>query len=276
MKKIKSPISVIIRIMVFLATLITVGVIVTLVVYIPAKGIPNLKPELFEWEYTTENASMMPSIINTLIMTALALVMAVPVGVFSAIYMVEYAKRGSKLVKLVSLTTETLSGIPSIIYGLFGYLFFVIALGWKLSFMGGAITLAIMVLPTIMRTTEEALKAVPDSFREGSFGLGAGKLRTIFRIVLPSAVPGILSGVILSVGRIAGETAALLYTAGTQAKVPESLFDSGSTLSVHMYKLMSEGLYTQQAYATAVVLLVMVVLINVLSSKLAKKLQKEY
>lgn len=276
MKKIKSPISVIIRIMVFLATLITVGVIVTLVVYILAKGIPNLKPELFEWEYTTENASMMPSIINTLIMTALALVMAVPVGVFSAIYMVEYAKRGSKLVKLVSLTTETLSGIPSIIYGLFGYLFFVIALGWKLSFMGGAITLAIMVLPTIMRTTEEALKAVPDSFREGSFGLGAGKLRTIFRIVLPSAVPGILSGVILSVGRIAGETAALLYTAGTQAKVPESLFDSGSTLSVHMYKLMSEGLYTQQAYATAVVLLVMVVLINVLSSKLAKKLQKEY
>ncbi|MBQ8316913.1 MAG: phosphate ABC transporter permease PstA [Lachnospiraceae bacterium] len=276
MKKIKSPISVIIKIMVFLATLITVGVIVTLVVYILAKGIPNLKPELFEWEYTTENASMMPSIINTLIMTALALVMAVPVGVFSAIYMVEYAKRGSKLVKLVSLTTETLSGIPSIIYGLFGYLFFVIALGWKLSFMGGAITLAIMVLPTIMRTTEEALKAVPDSFREGSFGLGAGKLRTIFRIVLPSAVPGILSGVILSVGRIAGETAALLYTAGTQAKVPESLFDSGSTLSVHMYKLMSEGLYTQQAYATAVVLLVMVVLINVLSSKLAKKLQKEY
>ena len=276
MKKIKSPISVIIKIMVFLATLITVGVIVTLVVYILAKGIPNLKPELFEWEYTTENASMMPSIINTLIMTALALVMAVPVGVFSAIYMVEYAKRGSKLVKLVSLTTETLSGIPSIIYGLFGYLFFVIALGWKLSFMGGAITLAIMVLPTIMRNTEEALKAVPDSFREGSFGLGAGKLRTIFRIVLPSAVPGILSGVILSVGRIAGETAALLYTAGTQAKVPESLFDSGSTLSVHMYKLMSEGLYTQQAYATAVVLLVMVVLINVLSSKLAKKLQKEY
>lgn len=276
MKKIKSPISLIIRIMVFLAALITVGVIVTLVVYILAKGIPNLKPELFEWEYTTENASMMPSIINTLIMTALALVMAVPVGVFSAIYMVEYAKRGSKLVKLVSLTTETLSGIPSIIYGLFGYLFFVIALGWKLSFMGGAITLAIMVLPTIMRTTEEALKAVPDSFREGSFGLGAGKLRTIFKIVLPSAVPGILSGVILSVGRIAGETAALLYTAGTQAKVPESLFDSGSTLSVHMYKLMSEGLYTQQAYATAVVLLVMVVLINVLSSKLAKKLQKEY
>ena len=272
----KSPISLIIRIMVSLAALITVGVIVTLVVYILAKGIPNLKPELFEWEYTTENASMMPSIINTLVMTALALAMAVPVGVFSAIYMVEYAKRGSKLVKLVSLTTETLSGIPSIIYGLFGYLFFVIALGWKLSFMGGAITLAIMVLPTIMRTTEEALKAVPDSFREGSFGLGAGKLRTIFRIVLPSAVPGILSGVILSVGRIAGETAALLYTAGTQAKVPESLFDSGSTLSVHMYKLMSEGLYTQQAYATAVVLLVMVVLINVLSSKLAKKLQKEY
>lgn len=272
----KRPFSLLIMILVSLATLITAGILGALVIYIFVKGIPNINADLFAWEYTTENASMMPAIINTVLMTALSLIMAVPVGVFSAIYMVEYAKRGSKLVAIVSLTTETLSGIPSIIYGLFGYLFFVIALGWKLSFIGGAITLAIMVLPTIMRTTEEALKAVPDSFREGSFGLGAGKLRTIFKIVLPSAVPGILSGVILSIGRIAGETAALLYTAGTQAKVPDSLFDSGCTLSVHMYKLMSEGLYTNQAYATAVVLLLMVVLINALSGKVAKKLQKEY
>ncbi len=272
----KHPVSSLVLTLVILATVVTVGLLGAIIIYILVKGIPNFSIDLFAWEYTSENVSMMPAIINTLLMTVLSLLMAVPVGVFSAIYMVEYAKRGSRLVKLVSLTTETLSGIPSIIYGLFGYLFFVIALGWKLSFIGGAITLAIMVLPTIMRTTEEALKAVPDSFREGSFGLGAGKLRTIFKIVLPSAVPGILSGIILAIGRIAGETAALLYTAGTQAKVPESIFDSGSTLSVHMYKLMSEGLYTHQAYASAVVLILMVVLINALSGYVARKLQKEY
>lgn len=187
--------------------------------------------------------------------------------------LVEYAKRGNKLVSIVRITTETLSGIPSIVYGLFGYLMFVIAFGWGLSFFGGALTLSIMVLPTIMRTTEEALLSVPDSYREGSFGLGAGRLRTIFKVVLPSAVPGILSGVILAIGRIVGETAALIFTSGTTAEIPKSLFDSGCTLAVHMYKLLSEGLYTKQAYATAVVLLVMVVIINAASGKLAKKLQ---
>ncbi len=277
LKKYKNkPFSLFLRIIVYLSALITIGILCTLILYIVIKGVPNITPELFAWEYTSENASMMPAIINTVLMTGLALILAVPVGVFSAIYMVEYAKKGSRLVALVSLTTETLSGIPSIIYGLFGYLVFVVALGWRLSFLGGAITLAIMVLPTIMRTTEEALKAVPDSFREGSYGLGAGRLKTIFKIVLPSAVPGILSGVILAIGRIVGETAALLYTAGTQAKIPESVFDSGCTLAVHMYKLMSEGLYTNQAYATAVVLLVMVIIINTISGKLAKKLQKNY
>lgn len=272
----RKPFSLFLLILVCLAALITVFVLGALIVYIVVKGVPNINGKLFEWEYTTENASMMPAIINTALMTLLSLVISVPIGVFSAIYMVEYARRGNKLVGIVSLTTETLSGIPSIIYGLFGYLLFVIALHWGLSFLGGAITLAIMVLPTIMRTTEEALKAVPDSFREGSFGLGAGKLRTIFKIILPSAMPGILSGVILAIGRIAGETAALLYTAGTQAKVPTSLFDSGCTLAVHMYKLMSEGLYTNQAYATAVVLLLMVIIINALSGFVAKKFQKEY
>ena len=196
------------------------------------------------------------------LMTALSLLIAVPIGICSAIYLVEYAKRGNKLVSVVRITTETLSGIPSIVYGLFGYLMFVIAFGWGLSFFGGALTLSIMVLPTIMRTTEEALLSVPDSYREGSFGLGAGRLRTIFKVVLPSAVPGILSGVILAIGRIVGETAALIFTSGTTAEIPKSLFDSGCTLAVHMYKLLSEGLYTKQAYATAVVLLVMVVIIN--------------
>lgn len=272
----RKPFSLFLFIIVGLSALITVGVLGALIIYIVVKGVPNITTDLFAWEYTTENASMMPAIINTMLMTFLSLLIAIPIGVCSAIYLVEYAKRGNNLVGIVSLTTETLSGIPSIIYGLFGYLLFVIALKWGLSFMGGAITLAIMVLPTIMRTTEEALKAVPDSFLEGSFGLGAGKLRTIFKIILPSAMPGILSGVILAIGRIAGETAALLYTAGTQAKVPGSLFDSGCTLAVHMYKLMSEGLYTKQAYATAVVLLLMVICINALSSCIAKKFRKEY
>lgn len=272
----RKPFSLVALLLVIASAVITVGILGALIIYIVVKGVPNINADLFAWEYTTENVSMLPAIINTVLMTGLALLIAVPVGVCSAIYMVEYAKRGNKLVTIVSLTTETLSGIPSIIYGLFGYLFFVVALGWGLSFLGGAITLSIMVLPTIMRTTEEALKSVPDSFREGSFGLGAGRLRTIFKVVLPSAVPGILSGIILSIGRIVGETAALLYTSGTQAKIPESLFDSGSTLSVHMYKLMSEGLYTNQAYATAVVLLLMVILINAVSERVAKKFGKEY
>ena len=269
----KRPLSMFLLMAVTVSAVITVGVLGALVIYILANGIMNLSPELFAWKYTTENVSMLPAIINTFLMTALSLLIAVPIGICSAIYLVEYAKRGNKLVSIVRITTETLSGIPSIVYGLFGYLMFVIAFGWGLSFFGGALTLSIMVLPTIMRTTEEALLSVPDSYREGSFGLGAGRLRTIFKVVLPSAVPGILSGVILAIGRIVGETAALIFTSGTTAEIPKSLFDSGCTLAVHMYKLLSEGLYTKQAYATAVVLLVMVVIINAASGKLAKKLQ---
>ena len=172
---------------------------------------------------------------------------------------------------IVRITAETLTGIPSIVYGLFGFLLFAVALGWSYTILGGAMTLAIMILPTIMRTTEEALKAVPDSYREGSFGLGAGRLRTVFQVVLPSAVPGILAGIILAVGRIVGETAALMYTAGTVAGIPSNLFGSGRTLAVHMYVLTNEGLYTNQSYATAVVLLVIVVCINAVSGFIAKK-----
>ena len=207
-------------------------------------------------------------------MTLLSLLIAVPLGVCAAIYLVEYAGRGSRLVGLVRLTAETLSGIPSIVYGLFGALFFVGALHWGLSLLSGACTLSIMILPLIMRTTEEALRAVPDSFREGSFGLGAGRLRTVFRIVLPSAVPGILAGVILGIGRVVGESAALIYTAGTVPEVAESLFDSARTLSVHMYALSNEGLHIDQTYATAVVLLVIVVGINTLSAGIARKIAK--
>lgn len=260
--------------LVFASAALTFLVLFFLIAYILVHGIPNLTPQLFALKYTTENASMLPSIINTLIIVVLSLVIAVPLGIFSAIYLVEYAKRGNKFVKIIRLTTETLSAIPSIVYGLFGALFFVTALKWGYSLLAGALTLSIMILPLIMRTTEEALKSVPDSFREGSFGLGAGKLRTVFNIVLPSAIPGILAGVILAVGRIIGETAALIYTAGAVAEVPSSIMGSGSTLAVHMYNLSREGLYMNQAYAVSVVLLIFVLLINWGSGMIAKKLTK--
>ena len=269
--RLNHPLSFIVFLLTWTAAVITAAVVVFLIVYILIKGIPNIKPSLFAWKYTSENVSMMPSIINTVTLTLMSLFLAVPIGVFSAVYLTEYAKKGNPLVKLVRTTTETLAGIPSIVYGLFGYLVFVIACKFQQSMLSGALTLAIMILPTMMRTTEEALLSVPDSYREGSFGLGAGRLRTIFKVVLPSAVPGILSGIILSVGRIVGETAALIYTSGTVAGIPKSILSSGRTLSVHMYALLSEGLYMEQAYATAVVLLIMVLLINILSGFLAKK-----
>ena len=269
-----SPLSLVLRILVTAAAIITVAVLLFLVAYIVIMGLPNLKPSLFELEFTSENASLLPALINTVLMTVLSLVVAVPVGIFSAIYLVEYARRGNKLVGVVRITAETLSGIPSIVYGLFGYLFFVISFGWGYSMVGGALTMAIMILPLIMRTTEEALMSVPDSFREGSFGLGAGKLRTVFRIILPSAMPGILSGIILGIGRIVGETAALMFTSGSVAKVAIDPMDSGRTLAVHMYNLLNEGLAREAAYATAVVLLVLVVGINALSSFVARKFTK--
>lgn len=270
----KSPLSLVLFLLVTISAVITAFVLFFLIAYILVKGVPHLTPELFSWTYNSENVSMLPSIVNTFLMTLLSLIIATPMGIFSAIYLVEYAKRGSKIVKVVRITAETLSGIPSIVYGLFGMLFFVVTLHWGYSILSGAFTLAIMILPLIMRTTEEALKSVPDFYREGSFGLGAGRLRTVFRIVLPSAVPGILAGVILAIGRIVGETAALIFTAGTVPEIPESLFDSARTLSVHMYNLSREGLYVDQAYATAVVLLLVVIIINSLSNFVAKKIAK--
>lgn len=271
----RHPGSLILAIITKLAITATVLVLGFILFYILIKGIPHLTPSLFELKYTTENVSMMPAIVNTLIITLLSLLIAGPIGIFSAIYLVEYAKKGNKLVNIVRITTETLSGIPSIVYGLFGMLFFVTTMKCGYTLMAGALTLSIMVLSVIMRTTEEALLSVPNSFREGSFGLGAGKLRTIFKIVLPSAIPGILAGVILAIGRIVGETAALIYTAGTVAELPKSVMSSGRTLAIHMYSLSKEGLYTDQAYATAVVLLVIVVLINMLSNFVAKKFTKK-
>lgn len=268
----KHPGSLVMFLLTNLAALLTVIMLGFIIAYILVRGIPHLAPELFAWEYNSDNVSMLPSIVNTLLITALALLIAAPLGIFAAIYMVEYAKKGNKIVSIVRVTAETLSGIPSIVYGLFGMLFFVGYCKLQLSLLSGALTVAIMVLPTIMRTTEEALLAIPSSYREGSFGLGAGKLRTVFRVVLPSAVPGILSGIILSIGRIVGETAALIYTAGTVAQMPENIFSSARTLSVHMYMLSGEGFYTNQAFATAVVLLIMVIIINMLSNFAAGRL----
>lgn len=273
--------SALLRATVYAGAALTAAVLLLIVGYILVNGVPYLTPSLFAWEYTSDNVSLMPALASTLIMAALALALAVPVGVGSAIYLVEYAPRGSRFVGIVRTTTETLQGIPSIIYGLFGLLFFVTALGWNLSLLAGACTLAIMVLPVVMRTTEEALLAVPDAYREGGFGLGAGRLRTVFRCVLPSAVPGILGGVILALGRCVGEVAALIFTAGSIAQIPAfgteglgAVFDSVRTLAVHMYVLASEGLHVNETYATAVVLLAMVVALNLLATFAAKKMNK--
>lgn len=269
-----APGSAVLALLVLLSAVLTFAVLLFLIAYILIHGIPYISADLFALEYNSDNVSLFPALVNTVAMTLLSLIIAVPLGIFSAIFLVEYAKKGNRFIGIIRLTTETLSGIPSIVYGLFGMLFFVTTLKWGLSLLAGAFTMAIMILPLVMRTTEEALKSVPDSYREGSFGLGAGKLRTIFRIVLPSAVPGILAGVILAIGRIVGETAALMYTSGTVAQIPKNVLGSGRTLALHMYVLANEGLHTDKAYATAVILLILVIGINMLSGVIAKKITK--
>ncbi|MEF9879389.1 MAG: phosphate ABC transporter permease PstA [Clostridia bacterium] len=257
-----------------LSALAVAAVLALVIGYILISGLPNLKPSLFSLTYTSNNVSLLPALFNTLLMTLLSLLISVPLGVGGAIYMAEYARRESKLVKVVRITAETLSGIPSILYGLFGMMFFVTTLKWGYSLLAGGMTLAVMILPLILRTTEEALLSIPDSYREGSFGLGAGRLRTVLRIVLPPASSGIMAGVILAIGRVVGETAALIYTAGTVADMPKSLMSSGRTLAVHMYALSGEGLHVKEASATAVVLLLIVVGMNALSAFVAKKLTR--
>lgn len=266
--------SALLRVLVWGCAGITVLILLSLIIYILVKGVPALSPELFAWEYTSKNVSMLPAIINTVIMTVFSLLISVPLGIFTAVYLTEYVKKETPFVKIIRIAAETLSGIPSIVYGLFGYLFFSIYLGWGYSMLSGAFTMAIMTLPLIMRTTEEAILAVPDMYREGSYGLGAGRLRTTFTVILPSAMPGILSGVVLATGRVVGETAALIFTAGTATQIATNPFSSARTLAVHMYSLASEGLHIEQAYATAVVLLFLVLFINLASSHFAKKLYR--
>jgi len=251
--------------------LATGAVLLYLVGFIVVKGVPHLTPSLFAVEYTTENQSLFPALVTTLLMVVLTLLIAVPFGVFTAIYLVEYAPRGSRLVRVIRMTTETLAGIPSIVFGLFGYIFFASWLGWGKSILTGCCTLAIMILPLIMRTTEESLKSIPDTYREGAFGLGAGRLRTVGRVILPSAMPGIFAGIILAVGRIVGETAALIFTIGSVIKIPENLFSQGRTLALHVLQLSSQGHNRNEAYATAVVLLIVVIGINMLSETIERR-----
>jgi len=259
----------------WLSALITIAVLVWILAYIIIKGIPYIS-----WSFLTtiykpirNLTGILPMIISTLMLIGVTIVISTPIGICSAIYLVEYSKPG-KLVNIIRFATETLAGIPSIIYGLFGYIFFVVALQFKYSILSGALTLSIMVLPTVIRSTEEALKSVPDSYREGSFALGAGKLITVARVILPCAIPGILTAVILSIGRIVGETAAVYLTAGYVPSIPSSILRSGRTLSVHLYTLAREGISFEQAYATATVLIVIVAIINFIATRTARKLEK--
>ena len=275
----KKPFSFVALILILLASLATAAIVVWILVYVLMQGVPYLKPSMFEWRWSLSNMSLMPSLINTIVIAAVSLVISGVIGIFAAIFMVEYAKSTNIFVKIVRVAAETLSGIPSIVYGIFGMMFFVELLGLGYSLIGGALTMSMMMLPLIMRTTEEALLAVPDSFREGSYALGAGKLRTIFVIILPSAIPGIVSGVILGLGRVVGETMALVYTAGSAYNIryPAGIGEQGCTLTVYMYSLITEGnKYAGQAWAVAVVLIVLVIIINGAAEFIGNKLKKEY
>ena len=259
--------------LIYFSAFITIGVLIWILTYVIMNGIKEINWNYLTAEAKGDNPGIFPMIVSTLYIVILSIIIATPIGIGAAIYLVEYAKPG-KLVRVIRFATESLAGIPSIIFGLFGMLFFVTALKLKFSLLSGALTLSIMVLPTLVRTTEEALKSVPDIYREGSYGLGASKLRTITNIILPSAIPGILAAVILSIGRIVGETAAVYFTAGMVPRTPSSIMNSGRTLAVHLYVLAKEGISFQQAFATATILIFLVAIINFLANRIAKVLKR--
>lgn len=265
-----------IKILIYTMTAITLFSLVYLILHILFNGIPYLNKDLFAAKYTSENASMMPAIKTTVYLVLLTLLVATPIGIFTGIYLSEYAKQNSRIVRLIRLSTETLSGVPSIVYGLFGMLLFVMRLQFGYSLLSGFLTMAIMVLPLIIRSSEQALNSIDDGLRAGSYALGAGKLYTIRKVLLPVAMPGIMAGVILSIGRIIGETAALIYTLGTTAKSPTSLTDTGRTLALHMYVLSSEGFHVNEAYATGVILIILVLIINFASNAIGKKITESH
>ncbi|EGS1996763.1 phosphate ABC transporter permease PstA [Vibrio vulnificus] len=262
--------------LVWAAAALTVGFLFWIIWYILSNGLKHVDWNFISDNYTRtgEEHGIFPMIISTIYMVVASIAVAAPLGIMTAIYLTEYAKVGSRLVKVIRFCTESLAGIPSIIFGLFGMTFFVAILGLGFSILSGALTLSILILPVIIRTTEEALMAVPQTYREGSYGLGASKIYTIWRLILPSAMPGILTSVILSIGRVIGESAPVFLTAGMVARIPDSLLDSGRTLTVHLYKLTTE-LFTidewNQAYGTATVLIVVVLLINMVTKLIAKR-----
>ncbi len=259
----------------WLCSLVTIAVLIWILAYIVLKGISHINLEFLTTIYKPVKGltGILPMIVSTLMIIGVTLVISTPIGICAAIYLVEYSKPG-KLVNTIRFTIETLAGIPSIIYGLFGFIFFVVTLQFKYSILSGALTLSIMVLPTVIRSTEEALKSVPDSYREGSLALGASKLKTVSRVVLPCAIPGILTAIILSIGRIVGETAAVYLTAGYVPKIPSNIMRSGRTLSVHLYSLAREGISFEQAFATAAVLVIIVAIINFIATRTARRLEK--
>ena len=272
-RKIKS---LILKITVWMCGVLTVGILAYILLFILMRGIPKINMKFLFGEYNSDTLSAFSSIVTTVEMIAVSLFISVPIGVFCAIYLTEYAKRGSKTVKVIRLAVDTLAGIPSIVFGLFGMILFVKLLGFRASVLSGICTLSIMILPVIISSSEEAIKTIPDMYREGSLGLGAGRLRTVFKIVLPTAMPGILSGVILAIGRIVGETAALIFTSGTNVlKNPTlDLMASQRTLAIHMYMLASEGLphSKEMAFATGSILIIIVFLVNYTTTLLAGRL----
>ena len=255
---------------------IAVAFLAVILVYVIARGVPYINWEFLSTAYRPglDQEGIRDIIVGTLAMVGLTLVIAVPIGVLAAIFMAEYAKKG-KVLTTIRFCVESLAGIPSILYGLFGYTFFCLQLAFGFSLLSSALTLAIMVLPVIIRSTEEALFTVPDSYREGSLALGASKLTTLFRVILPCAIPGILSAIILSMGRVMGETAAVYYTAGTMARAPSSVMSSTRSLAVHLYLLVKEGLESGDAFATATILIVIVVGLNALANFIAKRLSRK-
>lgn len=261
------------------SALLTVGFLVWVLWYILSNGLSHVNWEFVSSDYTRigEASGIWPMIVSTVYMVIASIAIAAPLGIMTAIYLTEYATPGSRLVKVIRFCTESLAGIPSIIFGLFGLTFFVSICGLGFSILSGALTLTILILPVIIRTTEEALMAVPQTYREGSYGLGASKIYTIYKLILPSAMPGIVTSIILSTGRIIGESAPVFLTAGMVARIPESMLDSGRTLTVHLYKLTQE-LYTihewHQAYATATVLIVVVLVINMITKIITSRFNK--
>lgn len=249
------------------AALLTIGVLLFILVYILQRGLPVLSWEFLSGspEHMGREGGIFPTIVGTVFLTVVAIVIAAPLGIGTAVYLTEYT-RESRATRLIRFGTESLSGVPSIIFGLFGFAFFVIFLGLGWSILSGGLTLAAMILPTIIRTAEEAIRAVPQSYRQVSFALGASRWQTVTRVVLPSAMPGIVTGIILGIGRSVGETAAVILTAGSSLRVPTSLFSPARTMSVHFYILAREGISLEMAYGTGALLIVAVLAVNLLAN----------